>query len=138
MTTFLDFDRIPTARKPNDALAVPAHWQRWDADFECPVFETSVDRLRETVVKLASVDPRTNLLRLNRGASQAVFEQKSKFLGFRDRIAVVFEALDRGATLAIYSQAQSGYYDFGVNRRRIRRWLDTLRTELDPATCAAP
>ncbi len=46
---------------------------------------------------------------------------------------MAFEAVDGRATLAIYSHARSGYYDFGVNRRRVRRWLAALRAELADA-----
>lgn len=129
----LDFSTIPTSRKPNDALAVPASWSRRDADFESPVFDVSVQRLREAVVKIAAAEPRTNLLHLDREASQAQFEQSSRLFGFRDLITVAFEAVDGHATLAIYSRARSGYYDFGVNRRRVRRWLAALRAELADA-----
>jgi len=129
----LDFQQIPVSRKPNDALAVPAHWARRDADFQTPVFDVSVERLREAVVKIASGEPRTHLVHLDKEASQAEFEQTTRWLRFRDVITVAFEAVDGGAGLAIYSRARVGYYDFGVNRRRVRRWLDALEAALPRA-----
>lgn len=126
----LDFTQIPTLRRPNDALAVPSSWTRRDADFASPQFEVPVDRLREAVVNVAAEEPRTNLVHLDREASQAEFEQRWRLPGFRDVITVAFEAADGGATLAIYSRARRGYYDFGVNRRRVRRWLQALQAEL--------
>jgi uncharacterized protein (DUF1499 family) len=48
-----------------------------------------------------------------------------------DRITV--ELIDLGdgrSTLALHSAARYGFADLGVNRARLRRWLDGLRREL--------
>lgn len=129
----LDFREIPEARKPNDALAAPAHWDRRDADFVTPLFAVPVDRLREAMVRIAAEEPRTHLVHLDKEASQAQFEQSSKIFKFKDIITVAFEPAEGGSTLAIYSRARLGYYDFGVNRRRVRRWLAALEAQLQPA-----
>lgn len=127
----LDFDTIPRRRKPNSALAMPAHSARDDAELECPVFPATVEELRDAVVSIAAREPRTHLLHLDREAMQAEFEQSSKIFRFPDTITVAFEPVDAThATLSIYSRARLGYYDFGVNRRRVRRWLDLLLAKL--------
>lgn len=130
----LDFQGIPAARKPNGALALPRHWARDDADIESPVFAASVEALRDAVVSIAAAEPRTHLLHLDREAMQAEFEQSSKIFRFPDTITVAFERVDDArSTLAVYSRARLGYYDFGVNRRRVRRWLDALADKLGTA-----
>jgi uncharacterized protein (DUF1499 family) len=127
----LDFDTIPRERKPNRALALPAHSPRDDADLECPVFPANVEQLRDAVVSIAAREPRTHLLHLDREAMQAEFEQSSKIFRFPDTITVAFEAVDAThATLSIYSRAKLGHYDFGVNRKRVQRWLDLLADKL--------
>jgi uncharacterized protein (DUF1499 family) len=128
----LDFDTIPRKRKPNSALALPAHSPRDDADLQSPVFQTTVEQLRDAVVSIAAHEPRTHLLHLDREAMQAEFEQSSRIFRFPDTITVAFEAVDAShASVSIYSRAKLGYYDFGVNRKRVRRWLDLLARKLE-------
>lgn len=130
----LDFETIPRTRKPNCALALPAHAGRDDADLKSPTFQATVEQLRDAVVSIAAHEPRTHLLHLDREAMQAEFEQSSKIFRFPDTITVAFEAMDATrATLSIYSRARLGYYDFGVNRKRVRRWLDLLAGKLGTA-----
>ena len=127
----LDFEAIPRSRKPNSALALPAHSARDDADLASPVFAGSVEQLRDAVVSIAAREPRTHLLHLDREAMQAEFEQSSKVFRFPDTITVEFEPVDATrATLSIYSRARLGYYDFGVNRKRVQRWLDLVADKL--------
>ncbi|WP_027288844.1 DUF1499 domain-containing protein [Rhodovibrio salinarum] len=130
----LDFQTIPGKRKPNSALALPGHATRTDADLESPIFPATVQQVRDAVVSIASREPRTHLLHLDREAMQAEFEQTSKVFRFPDKITVAFEAVDAThATLSIYSRAKLGYYDFGVNRKRVQRWLSELREMLGSA-----
>lgn len=127
----LDFDSLPRKRKPNSALARPAHSPRDDAELESPVFQASVEQLRDAVVSIAAREPRTHLLHLDREAMQAEFEQSSRIFRFPDTITVAFEAVDAShASVSIYSRAKLGYYDFGVNRKRVQRWLNLLARTL--------
>lgn len=134
----LDFATIPARRPPKACLACPESWARPDADVLAPVFAAPLDGLRQAVVAVAAEEARTHLVRLDKQARQAEFEQRSRILGFPDTITVAFEAAGHGgATLAIYSRARYGYYDFGVNRRRVQRWLAALEARLAPAREAA-
>lgn len=134
----LDFTTIPARRPPRACLACPRGWSRRDADIITPVFDLTLEQLREAVVAIASAEARTHLIRLDKEASQAEFEQRSRFLGFPDIVTVAFEAAPGGgASLAIYSRARYGYYDFGVNRRRVARWLAALERRVAPAREAA-
>ena len=62
--------------------------------------------------------------------TQREYIQRSKTFGFPDHIAVRFIAEDAAGKPAtrvlMFSAAQKGYYDFGVNRRRVTTWLETL------------
>ncbi len=123
----LDFAQIPQRRPPRACLACPAHWGRSDADLTTPVFAVPMEMLRESLVRIAAREPRTHLVALDREARQAAFVQRSRLFRFPDDITVQFDSLESGrATLAIYSRARHGYHDLGVNRRRVRRWLDAL------------
>ncbi len=56
-----------------------------------------------------------------------VVEERSAFFGFPDLIDVeTIETGEAKSTLAIYSRSKYGYYDFGVNKRRVETWLREL------------
>lgn len=46
---------------------------------------------------------------------------------FKDDLALRVEPRGTASTLHIRSASRTGRYDFGVNRRRIERFMDTLR-----------
>jgi uncharacterized protein (DUF1499 family) len=49
-------------------------------------------------------------------------------MNFPDTISVRFYALEENrSTLAVYSRSHYGYYDLGVNRRRVQSWLLELK-----------
>jgi uncharacterized protein (DUF1499 family) len=53
-------------------------------------------------------------------------------MGFPDTISALFRSEEEGrSTLAVYSRSQYGYWDFGVNRRRVLTWLAELEKRLD-------
>jgi uncharacterized protein (DUF1499 family) len=129
-----EIDAIPARRSPNTALAVPAGWHRPDADLTSPVFPVPVERLRDALTALARRESRTTLRRQAPDGGRIEFEQVSRVFRFPDRITAWVVPLDGGrSTLALYSRARLGYLDFGVNARRVRRWLDALAAELGRA-----
>jgi uncharacterized protein (DUF1499 family) len=59
--------------------------------------------------------------------NRLILIQHSVLLRFPDVITVEFVALDADrSSLAIYSRARYGRGDFGVNRKRVQRWLSRL------------
>ncbi len=129
----LDFAKIPATRRPNACLACPPHWNRSDGDPVSPVFKAPVERLREVLVRIAAQELRTHLLCLDVQSRQAEFEQRSRILRFPDTTTVAFEPMGGNrSSLAIFSRARYGYWDFAVNRRRVERWLKALGESLGP------
>ena len=62
---------------------------------------------------------------------RVAFCQRSLIFRFPDDIvAEIVELGDNKSTIAIYSASRCGYGDFGVNRRRMRRWLGKLTRAL--------
>jgi uncharacterized protein (DUF1499 family) len=63
-----------------------------------------------------------------------VYIQRSALFRFPDVITVELVTLapDR-SSLAIYSRSRYGRSDFGVNRRRVLRWLSRLQRMVGPA-----
>ncbi|WP_162906533.1 DUF1499 domain-containing protein [Algihabitans albus] len=118
-------------KSPNWHLVVPNGWAHTHALGRAPRFDVPLDLLREALVAVAAQEPRCHLLALDQEARQAEFEQKSRLFGFADRIVVEFVALGNGAsTLALYSYSLKGYWDLGVNRKRLERWLAALPSQV--------
>ena len=127
----LDLQNLTPPKKPNWHLVVPSGWAHTHAQARAPRFDVPLDILREALVAVASEEPRCHLLALDKDARQAEFEQKSGLFGFPDRIVVEFVPLGNGAsTLALYSYAVKGYWDLGVNRKRLERWLAALPAQI--------
>ncbi len=59
--------------------------------------------------------------------AQYEYVQKSIVFGFPDYITVEFIAISNySSTLAIYSRSRYGFYDFGVNKKRVQKLLGQL------------
>ena len=111
----LDFSKLTLPRWPNHCLAAPASWDGPAGQVTTLDYPVPLKRLREALVAVAAAEPRTNLLRLDKEALQAEFEQRSEVCGVRYRITVAFIERGEGAsTLALYSHSQVGLLDLGV------------------------
>ena len=92
-----------------------------------PVFAVSADRLAEYWTQMIAAEPRLVQVAAEPGQRRSVLIQRSALFRFPDLVTVEFVALapDR-SSLALYSRARYGRSDFGVNRRRVLRWLSRL------------
>jgi uncharacterized protein (DUF1499 family) len=127
----VDFTELKRTGKPNDYLVCPEGSCNARVDETSPVFEVNVLRLKDEWTEVISDSPRT--VRLPGYTTfQADYEQRSRFLGFPDTISVLFTPLgENQSTLAIYSRSHYGYWDLGVNRKRIQLWLSELNRKLN-------
>jgi uncharacterized protein (DUF1499 family) len=93
-----------------------------------PVFAVSADRLAEYWTQMIAAEPRLVQVAAEPGQRRSVLIQRSALFRFPDLVTVEFVALapDR-SSLALYSPARYGRSDFGVNRRRVLRWLSRLQ-----------
>jgi uncharacterized protein (DUF1499 family) len=124
----IDFEQFKLNRKPNQFLLAPADLcQNAQPHMVSPVFEEAPEILLERFRKVALAAERTKEAAADATARQTVFIAKSKIFRFPDVIDVMaVDAGDGKSALAIYSRAQIGYRDFGVNKARIVAWLDQL------------
>jgi hypothetical protein len=122
----IDFSALKRTGKPNDYLVCPPGCCGSVADEASPVLDVPVSRLRKEWEAFISGQPR--IVKISGSAElQLDFEQRSQFLGFPDTITVRFYALgEHRSTLAIYSRSHYGYWDLGVNRKRVQAWLKEL------------
>lgn len=127
----VDFRTLAKCGSPNEWLVAPRGYCAGPADAESPVFEVPVARLATAVEAALTRAPRARLLRADRAIGQFVYEQRSRVFRFPDVVRIQLVPLDAGrSTLAIHSRSVYGRSDLGVNRRRVRRWLEAIAAEI--------
>lgn len=82
----------------------------------------SKDKFYEEITKVALATPRTLLL----SDAPLQFVTRSKFLAFPDITAIDI----RDGTLIIYATSVFGKLDFGVNRKRVLKWINLLKKSM--------
>jgi uncharacterized protein (DUF1499 family) len=132
MPEFVDFERLERPNSPNHWLTAPsARIPELQADAPAPRFRVNAARLAEVWVDVVRRQPRTRILGVSEDRLQIEAEQRSAVFGFVDRIS--FRAVALGAaesTLLAYSRSRVGYWDLGVNRRRLSDWVGALQSAL--------
>jgi hypothetical protein len=127
-----DFASLTRRKRPNDALACrPEDCPNAEPDFVPPVYPFPEEELRRRLTMLALAEPDTSPVYRHEHPGLATkdrYVQRSRLMRYPDTIEVLFVPLtETTSTLAIYSRAQIGIRDFGVNLERIKRWTDPGR-----------
>ena len=123
----VDFGNLVLKKTPNQHLICPPDFCAAKSHAESPVFNEPVQSLQQKWFTVAERQPRTELVHDDRENQRYTFRARTAVIHFPDDVTVQFIALDgERSTLAIYSGSQYGYFDFGVNRRRIESWLREL------------
>ena len=113
---------------PNAFLACPPGYCVVTEAAPSPVFAFSADRLAAYWAQMIAGEPRLVQIAAEPEQRRSVLIQRSKLLRFPDLVTVEFVALGPDhSSLALYSRARYGRSDFGVNRRRVLRWLSRLQ-----------
>ncbi len=127
----VDFAELKLTDKPNQFLMCPPGLCDADPHADSPVFDVSVEQLRERWREVLAVQPRVELLVEDEEGQQFDYVQRSARFRFPDIITVRFISVSSSqSTLAIYSRSIFGKSDLGVNRERIETWLKILREGL--------
>lgn len=95
-----------------------------------PSFQATPSEVAAALREVAGEVPRTGLVAESADGLHMTFVVRSQVMGFPDFLTVKVLATDEGATLAIFSRSQYGYSDFGVNKDRVKAWLDRLESRL--------
>src|SRR5215831_6552444 len=100
-----------------------------------PVFNIPADRLEQYWNEIVDLESRLTPVETEPRHHGFVYIQRSAVFRFPDVITVELIALapDR-SSLAIYSRSRYGRSDFGVNRRRVLRWLSRLQRMVGPVS----
>lgn len=124
----VSFETLVPPATPNSYLVCPPGLCRAaPMAVPSPVFAIPADRLRADWTAMLARQPRVTVLGGNPHLRQMNIVQRSRVIGFPDRVTVRFIPLGQElSTLAIYSRSLYGRSDFGVNRARVKRWLAGL------------
>ena len=122
----IDLRGLRPGSAPNEALACPAGACAAPADFETPAYEVPPEALRAILSEIAASEPRTELVAESAELDQRVYVQRSAVFRFPDTLRVQIVALESGASAILHSKSGFGYWDLGVNRKRVERWLQRL------------
>ena len=124
----MDFQTLVlTSWKRNQYLVSPDDYCSAKAHMVSPTFDLSVEELRERWMTMIASQPRIETRKADDEAMQYEFIQRTKIMRFPDIITVRFISLEqRRSTLAVYSRSRYGRRDFGVNKDRVRAWLEAL------------
>lgn len=123
----VDFKKINLSQKPNHYLICPKNYCNVEPDTFSLTYSVPVDALQFAFKRMIADQPRVKLIQFNQDNYHFQYVQYSRIFKFPDDIDVQFISLEKNhSTLAIYSRARYGYYDFNVNRHRIDSWLSQL------------
>jgi uncharacterized protein (DUF1499 family) len=101
----------------------PPEWPG-PAHAEAPVFHLGADGLWRAWLYIAARQPRTALRTRDEHERRSLHVQRSALLRFPDLVRAEVVALDpQRSSLVLDSRARFGWWDLGVNRRRILRWV---------------
>jgi uncharacterized protein (DUF1499 family) len=127
-----DLAALQPPRTPNNWFVAPPDLVAAQPDQQAPVFDNPADRVAQAWLAMIARQPRAAILGVSGDGLQIEAEQRSAVFGFIDRISTRFVPVASGrSTVIAYSRARVGYWDFGVNRRRLRQWLSEVAAELE-------
>ncbi len=123
----LDLHSLKRPASPNHHLIAPEGFAGPQPDEPAPTFDLPAPALYALARRVALAEPRVRLL--EEAPERLTFEARQRTPVWRLADDVTIEVLPLGdsrATLALYSRSRCGRGDFGVNRRRARRWLEQI------------
>lgn len=130
-TTGIDFATLVRPSSPNTYLACPKDRCAATADEDGPIYAMPPAQLFEQARTLLAAEPRTEVVQNQPDALRLVLVQRSAFFRFPDTITLqVFPLPDGTSTLAMYSQSNYGYGDFGVNKARVQAWIGLIDAQV--------
>ncbi len=100
---------------------------------ESPLFSLGSEELGAIVRSIISAQARTEFVGEDPDIGQLVFVQRSRIFGFVDTIWIQTVDLEPKASVIMYSRSNVGFWDLGVNRRRVQTWLSEIESAVEPA-----
>lgn len=131
MAMQIDFKTLTLPGKPNTWLVAPTGLTPASPHETAPEFPVPAEALRDAWMQVLADQPRLQVLARSADGLQVEAAQRTAVLRFTDLVSARIVPLDAGnSTMAIYSRSRVGYWDIGVNRRRVHRLMEALRKRL--------
>lgn len=133
-----DFTRLERPASPNTYLACPLELcLREEPDLVPPIFATDPAGLKKALKEIIEAEPLTEHVAGDPDGFGDRYVQRTPLMRFPDTIIIRYLPVDVGrTTLVIYSRSKLGWGDWGVNRERVRRWIQELERRLKPVAAA--
>ncbi len=131
---FCDFDALRPPVSPNWALAAPGAGDDKGGRrlIASPVYGDPPAAVIAALATILAAQPRTQVQATDDDGQALEAVARSALLRFTDRISARAAPLPDGGTgLWLYSRAATGYWDMGVNPRRVGDLLAALADRLD-------
>ncbi|MEM7718178.1 MAG: DUF1499 domain-containing protein [Pseudomonadota bacterium] len=98
---------------------------------EAPRFAADAETVLQEFSRIARRDWRVGLVDGSIDEGMMTFVARSTVFGFRDYITVKATDEAGGSKLSIFARPRFNVYDWGVNAKRLDRWLGKLEQALD-------
>ncbi len=127
----INFKTLQPPNTPNYYLVCPKDLCLNKRHATAPSFEASLTCLKQAWENVMQKQPRLYQVHQSPKLNQEIYIQLTRFWHFPDTVYIQFLPIDdTHSTLAIYSHANFGYSDFGVNQARVKAWIMTLEQEM--------
>ena len=118
---------LELAPRRNGFRVAPPSWPG-TAHAEAPVFHTDADQLWRTWMDFAARQPRMVLIGQDEHERRSLHVQRSPVFRFADLVRAAVVPLGiRRSSLILDSRSRFGWWDLGVNRRRVLRWIHEMQ-----------
>jgi endonuclease YncB( thermonuclease family) len=119
------FRGLVRPKSPNNWLIAPKGFPG-NPDEVAPVFSLPAEELEKLVWN--EISQTTNISGLRRESSLICYVVETDILHFKDDVCIqALPLADHSSTIAAYSASRVGYWDLGVNAKRLRRLVDKLK-----------
>ena len=129
---FIDWNALSPPDRPNNWLLAPKSDKSVRRGELAPIFDVGPEVLATTWKQIIEEQPRVQIIAVSNDGLELEAVQRSAIFGFVDRISSrVIAMSEQRSTLAVYSRSTVGYWDLGVNRRRVQDWVRSLGNRVD-------
>lgn len=123
----VNFKNLTLPSSPNKFLVCPKDFCNVKPNRESATYQMRANDLKKVFTQAALNEPRVTITSTSDDSFQIQFVQRSFLFRFPDYIDVCFIPItENTSTLAIYSRAKYGHSDFGVNKKRVLKWLNLI------------
>ena len=96
-------------------------------DLNSLIFDLDALDLAEKVDRIALSQPKVTVLEGSAKSGNVTYVQRTKLMAYPDYISIKISPEIAGKSrLTIYSRSRFGYFDYGVNKARVKAWTAAI------------